>query len=49
MTTRIIGGGLHTDSGYNALVYLNKSEDGTSYGTNLYKLCDDFWDKRKGL
>ena len=38
----------HRDTGYNALVYLNKSEDGTSYGTNLYRLCDDFWDRKKG-
>ena len=38
----------HTDTGYNALVYLNKSEDGTSYGTNLYRLCDDFWETREG-
>ena len=38
----------HTDTGYNALVYLNKSEDGTSYGTNLYRLCDGFWDRKKG-
>ena len=38
----------HTDSGYNALVYLNKSEDGTSFGTNLYRLCDGFWERRGG-
>ena len=38
----------HTDSGYNALVYLNKSEDGTSFGTNLYRLCDGFWEGRGG-
>lgn len=31
----------HTDSGYNAIVYLNKSEDGSEYGTNLYKVKNE--------
>jgi len=27
----------HCDSGYNAIVYLNKCEDGKEFGTNLYR------------
>lgn len=27
----------HSDSGYNAIIYLNKCEDGTELGTSLYK------------
>ena len=30
----------HTDAGYNALVYLNKCEDGSSFGTNLYRVSE---------
>lgn len=30
----------HRDSGYNAIVYLNKSDDGSEFGTNLYKVKD---------
>lgn len=31
----------HTDSGYNAIVYLNKSEDGSEFGTNIYREKDE--------
>ena len=27
----------HNDSGYNGIVYMNKSDDGSDYGTNLYR------------
>ena len=37
----------HTDGGYNAIVYLNRSDDGSEFGTNLYRVKDRGWLKQQ--
>jgi len=32
----------HTDLGYNAIVYFNKSDDGSEVGTNLYEFVGEY-------